>query len=80
MPVIGSRVGGIPDIVRDGENGLLVPVENPHALADALAAVMGDEARRRSLGAGALRLIEPYGLARFAAELEARYVELSAAV
>jgi glycosyltransferase involved in cell wall biosynthesis len=77
VPVAGSRAGGIPDIVCDGENGLLVPVEDGRALADALTGVMADEARRRSLAAGALRLIQPYGLTSFVATLEARYAELA---
>ncbi|MGZ8798183.1 MAG: glycosyltransferase, partial [Thermoanaerobaculia bacterium] len=35
-PVIASRVGGLPEIVRDGINGYLVPAEDPHALANAI--------------------------------------------
>src|SRR5262249_16017665 len=38
--VVGSRVGGIPDLVTDGENGLLVPAEDPEALPDALLSVL----------------------------------------
>src|SRR5262249_14583600 len=40
--VIGTRAGGIPDIVEDGVNGLLVPLENAAALAEALVRVLGD--------------------------------------
>jgi glycosyltransferase involved in cell wall biosynthesis len=35
-PVIASRVGGLPEIVRDGVNGYLVPAEDPDALANAI--------------------------------------------
>lgn len=54
-PVVGARSGGIPDAVRDGETGLLVPPSNPEMLADALmrllttpdlAARLGREGRR----------------------------------
>ncbi len=37
LPVVASRIAGIPEVVRDGENGLLVPPKDPRALADALA-------------------------------------------
>jgi teichuronic acid biosynthesis glycosyltransferase TuaC len=36
IPVVASRVGGVPEVVRDGVNGFLVPPSNPGALADAL--------------------------------------------
>ena len=51
--VIGSQVGGIPDLVRDGENGLLVPPEDPEALAQALLRVLSDRELAAELGAGA---------------------------
>jgi glycosyltransferase involved in cell wall biosynthesis len=76
VPLIGSRVGGIPEIVSDGDNGLLVPVEDARGLAAAIAGLLADEPRRRSLSEGALRLIEPYGLETFVATLEALYREL----
>jgi glycosyltransferase involved in cell wall biosynthesis len=46
VPVIGTRVGGIPEIVEDGVNGLLVPPENPSALAAALVRLLSDAALR----------------------------------
>lgn len=76
VPVVGSRAGGIPEIVCEGENGLLVPVEDAGALAGAIAGLLSDEPRRRSLSAGAVRLVEPYGLEEFSAVLEAKYAEL----
>jgi glycosyltransferase involved in cell wall biosynthesis len=51
--VVGSRVGGIPDLVRDGENGLLVEPEDPAALAEALVRVLSDRELATRLGAAA---------------------------
>jgi glycosyltransferase involved in cell wall biosynthesis len=51
--VIGSRVGGIPDLVRDGENGLLVEPGDPEALAEALVRVLSDPELAARLGAEA---------------------------
>jgi glycosyltransferase involved in cell wall biosynthesis len=53
-PVVGSSVGGIRDIVRDGRNGLLVPPRDPIALADALVRVLSDRALAERLAAAAL--------------------------
>ena len=43
--VVASRVGGIPEVVSDGETGLLVPPDDPAALAGALNALVGDPGR-----------------------------------
>lgn len=51
--VVGARAGGIPDIVRDGVNGLLVEADDPDALGEALARVLGDGRLAERLGAGA---------------------------
>lgn len=51
--VVGSRVGGIPDLVGDGVNGMLVPPGDAQALAEALVAVLGDPTLARRLGDGA---------------------------
>jgi hypothetical protein len=48
--VVASRVGGIPEAVRDGENGLLVPPRDAQALATALARVPADAGLRARLG------------------------------
>jgi glycosyltransferase involved in cell wall biosynthesis len=52
-PVIGARAGGIPDIVEEGVNGLLVASEDAAALADALVWILSDAALAERLGAGA---------------------------
>ena len=49
-PVVGSDVGGIPFVVRDGVDGLLVPPGEPVALAHALASLLDDPAQAKHLG------------------------------
>ncbi|MDD3517439.1 MAG: glycosyltransferase family 4 protein [Chromatiales bacterium] len=50
VPIVASRAGGIPEVVRDGDNGLLVPPGDPAALADAVIALLADPDRARAMG------------------------------
>jgi glycosyltransferase involved in cell wall biosynthesis len=52
-PVVGTRAGGIPDIVEDGVSGLLVPAGDPRALAAALERVLSDRSLQERLADGA---------------------------
>jgi glycosyltransferase involved in cell wall biosynthesis len=58
--VVASRVGGIPDLVADGQTGLLVPPGDAQALADALVQVLSDGALAERLGAAARVAVEPW--------------------
>lgn len=51
LACVATRVSAIPELVRDGSTGLLVPAEDVQALAAALEALISDPARRRALGA-----------------------------
>lgn len=53
LAIAASRVGGIPDLIRDGGEGLLVPPADPSALARAIAALIGDQDRAGATGARA---------------------------
>ncbi len=72
-PVVGFDVGGIPDIVRPGVTGLLVPVGDTAALARAIAGLLGDDAMRAEMSAACRKVaVEEYSHA-----LQARrYAEL----
>jgi glycosyltransferase involved in cell wall biosynthesis len=58
VPVVTTALGGITDIVRDGENGLIVPPNDAAALSAALARLVTDRDMVRHLGAGGLTVIE----------------------
>jgi glycosyltransferase involved in cell wall biosynthesis len=57
-PVVSCAVSGVPELVRDGETGLLVPPDDPGALADAVARLAADPALRARLGAQGRALVE----------------------
>jgi len=57
-PVIATAVGGIPEVVRDGENGLLVPPRDIAAIASAIDRLVHDDALRASLAAAAAPSVE----------------------
>ena len=59
-PVLGARSGGIPDVVHDGVNGLLVAPDDPRALADAVVRLLSDRALVERLAARARASVEPF--------------------
>lgn len=76
-PIVASRVGGIPDAVRDAREGLLVPPGDPDALAAALARLLASPELRRELGANAARRArERYDAAATMRAYEALYDDL----
>lgn len=77
LPVVATAVGGLPQQVEDGVQGLLVPPADPEALAAALAAVAGDAELRRRMGAAARERATAYDIRRAVAEQERVYAVLS---
>jgi glycosyltransferase involved in cell wall biosynthesis len=70
-PVIASAVGGLPEIVADGETGLVVPSGDAEALAEAIVALAGDPERAARMGAAG----RERALAEFTPERSARRIE-----
>ncbi|NPV68787.1 MAG: glycosyltransferase [Anaerolineae bacterium] len=79
VPVIGSAVSAIPEVVADGETGLLCPPRDVDCLAAALGDLLADPGRRARLGAaGRARLEERFSSERMVAETIALYERLMA--
>ena len=78
-PVVATAVSAIPEVVRDGETGLLVPPHDPDALARALLQLCGDPEHRTRLGAaGAARVQSHFTAERMVRETLAVYAEAGA--
>jgi glycosyltransferase involved in cell wall biosynthesis len=78
LPVVATRVSSIPEVVADGETGLLVPPDDPEALHAALASLLADSELRRRLGeAGRERARTEFSVERMARRTLAVYKEVS---
>ncbi|HVR83116.1 MAG TPA: glycosyltransferase [Planctomycetota bacterium] len=78
-PVVAARTGGIPEVVADGQTGLLVPREDPDALRAALLQLAADPALRAKLGAaGRERAAREFPVSKLVQSYEALYSELTA--
>lgn len=78
-PVVAAAVGGVPEVVRDGENGLLVPPGSPAAFAEALRRLAADPALRERLSRAARASVEELAPAVVYARIEAVLAEASRA-
>lgn len=76
LPVVATRVGGLPQQVTDGVEGLLVPPADASALAGALVTVAGDGDLRRRMGAAALERSAAYDIRHAVREQERTYAAL----
>jgi glycosyltransferase involved in cell wall biosynthesis len=76
LPIVATAVGGLPAAVEHGRSGLLVPSEDPEALAVAIGSVVADEQLRGRLAAGALADASRFDIRRAVAVLEDRYQRL----
>jgi len=76
-PVVATKVGGVPDVVDEGETGFLVRPHDTHALAERLEILAGDPVRRRAMGElGRERMLERYAVERLVDDVDVLYREL----
>ncbi len=76
--VIGTRIGGIPDIIDDGATGLLVPVDDPMAAAKAIDLLLADDSFRQRLAEAGRRNAQQYDWAHIAKKYASVYETLLA--
>ena len=73
VPIVASKIGGVPDVVKDGENGLLVTPKDLDALADAIIYLLENENVRKEMGKNGRKKAEDYSWERIAEETEKVY-------
>jgi glycosyltransferase involved in cell wall biosynthesis len=80
-PVVATRVGGTPDVLRGGERGRLVPPSDPSALAEAILETVRDlDACRARAAAGRQEVLAKYSTGRLLADIDGLYRDLLARV
>ena len=78
VPVVATCVGGVPEMVADGETGILVPARDPKALGLAIGRVLADPEGARARATRARGTVEAFDVARTVEQTEALYRELLA--
>jgi glycosyltransferase involved in cell wall biosynthesis len=74
IPTIGSNIGGIPEVIADGETGLLIPPGNTIALANAIETILSDPEKAKAMGMAGRRRVEK----NFTADIMAqKFVDLT---
>ena len=76
LPIVASRVGGIPDLIKDGQNGLLVPPADGSALAKAISALLADKKNRNRMGKAGKKMCRTYSAEAMVEQVDDLYREL----
>jgi glycosyltransferase involved in cell wall biosynthesis len=76
VPVVATRVGALPEVLRDGESALLVPPESPAVLAEALIRLLGDEQLQEQLAGGGRRVADRHAWPSIAERTELAFQNL----
>ncbi len=61
-PIVATKTGGIPEVVRDGKNGVLVPPRDSEALADGIIYLLKNEGIRRKMGESGKEMVKDFGI------------------
>jgi glycosyltransferase involved in cell wall biosynthesis len=78
-PIVSTRVGGIAEVIRHEQSGILVPAASPETFADAVFDLLRDPGRQRALGCAARHFVETeYSLQAATARVERLYAEVAA--
>jgi glycosyltransferase involved in cell wall biosynthesis len=77
LPAVASAVDGVPEVIQDGRTGLLVPVKNGAAIAEALCKLLADPVYRRGMGANAAEFVRrKFSREAMAEGMERLYLQL----
>jgi len=77
VPVVASRVGGVPEIVKDGQTGILVEPENPGQIAEATISLLKNPERRKEIGGKGSKIMkENFSLSKHVREVQEVYNKL----
>lgn len=76
VPVVATRVGGLPDLVKHGQSGLLVPANDAPAMADAVCQLLSNTTRHDAMGQRARLDAAQFSVERLAADMERLYVDV----
>jgi glycosyltransferase involved in cell wall biosynthesis len=77
LPAVATRVGGVPEVVRDGDSGVLVPAADPAAFAAALGAMLADPGRRARMAGRAREAARGFALQPMVQAYETLYEQLA---
>ena len=75
-PVVATRVGGIPEAMSEGKNGLIVDYNDPKALSAAIFSILEDDSLKREMGAFGREFSKGFSWSSIVNQLESKYLEL----
>jgi glycosyltransferase involved in cell wall biosynthesis len=76
LPIVASRVGGIPDLVKNGKNGLLIPPADASALAKTISDLLSDKEKRNRMGEAGKKMCRQYSAEAMVEQIENLYTAL----